>query len=414
MTIKQTQTKLFDFSDVGLDFCVGSKNLFPDRFKKMLALGYNVQTVSSVAVSGSQVTFTYGVSHGYAADRVLKVNSGALASINGGEFWIDSVTTNTLTITLDDAQISITGNFTTHVAPLGWSLEYENANIHVYKFKSLDETDLYIRLCFENNSTRRSCISPCIGKSFNPSTGLIDDLNALQSTASITSPEVFSWDFTDERNSTYNNYSYSQGYSNFGAAKVVGSKYHFLIASWQSQSTWRSSVNGFLPQTNQHPILNYPVLIGFRSANGTSTRSGYGQAYSYDMANATGYGDAWVGNHRVNFSNQKLSASNTKIVDTNVANSSFYPEEIENFNTTTAHNMSVYLASSLQFVGFVNGGMYQCRYSSSNTPPNTYHTSPSLTTDIDLSTSVVMHLMAEGTNSTAAYFAIPIEEIKIA
>ena len=70
--MKQTQTKLFDFSDIGLDFCAGSKNLFPDRFKKILAQGYNTQTVASVGVVGNQVTLTYGVSHGYVADRVLK------------------------------------------------------------------------------------------------------------------------------------------------------------------------------------------------------------------------------------------------------------------------------------------------------------------------------------------------------
>src|SRR5690606_35768536 len=103
MTMKQTQTKLFDFSDAGLDFSAGSKNLFPDRFKKMLSLGYNVQTVTSVAVAGNQVTFTYGGTHGYAADRVLKVDSGPLSLINEGEFWIDAVTTNTVTMTIDDA-----------------------------------------------------------------------------------------------------------------------------------------------------------------------------------------------------------------------------------------------------------------------------------------------------------------------
>jgi hypothetical protein len=47
--MKQTQTKMFDFADVGLDFCSGSKNLFPDRFKKMLSQGYNEQTVASVS-----------------------------------------------------------------------------------------------------------------------------------------------------------------------------------------------------------------------------------------------------------------------------------------------------------------------------------------------------------------------------
>jgi len=63
MVMKQTQTKMFDFADIGLDFSAGSKSLFPDRFKKMLAQGYNTQTVSSVTVEGNQVTLNYGGSH---------------------------------------------------------------------------------------------------------------------------------------------------------------------------------------------------------------------------------------------------------------------------------------------------------------------------------------------------------------
>ena len=130
--MKQTQTKVFEFSDTGLDFCSGSKNLFPDRFKKMLALGFNEQTVSSVTVLGSEVTLTYAAAHGYVADRVLKVDSGDLAAINGGEFWIDSITTNTVTFTLDEIIPPVSGRFTTRSASLGWDLVYENGSVHIY------------------------------------------------------------------------------------------------------------------------------------------------------------------------------------------------------------------------------------------------------------------------------------------
>ena len=412
--MKQTQTKLFDFSDVGLDFCAGSKNLFPDRFKKMLALGYNEWTVSSVAVVGNQVTLSYGVSHGYVADRVLKVNAPELLSINDGEFVIDSVTENSVTMTIDGAPASIAGNFTTKVASLGWSLEYENANIHVYKFKHIDDTDRYIRLCYESNAAYRTVISPCIGKSFYAVTGIIDDPDCLQSTKNVSNPAVFSWDFTDTRSSSHNTSTYSQGYSSFGEFKVIGSLYHFLALNWQSTSTWRAAINGFVPQSSTHDKLNYPVLIGWCSANGNSTRSGYGQAYTYGASSTTGYGDAYVGNYRVDLnSNPGLSGSNYKLVDTNYAYSSFYQSELEEFNTTSAIPLGVQLHSTRQFVGYCYG-MYLCRYSSSNTPPNTHTSSPSITSDIDLASKVIIHLISEGSNATAAYFAMPLEEIKIA
>lgn len=412
--MKQTQTKLFDFSDVGLDFCSGSKNLFPDRFKKMLALGYNEWTVSSVAVVGNQVTFTYGGTHGYVADRVLKVSAPELLSINGGEFVIDSVTENTVTMTIDTAPISIAGGFTTIVASLGWDLVYENSNVHIYKFKHIDDTERYIRLCYESNAAYRTTISPCIGKSFDAVTGIIDDPNCLQSTKDVSNPAVFSWDFTDGRSSSYNTWTYSQGYSNFGEFKVVGSLYHFLALNWQSTSTWRSAINGFAPQSSTHDKLNYPVLIGWRSANGNSTRSAYGQAYSYGASSTTGYGDAYVGNYRVDLNHDtNLSGSSYKLADTNYAYSSFYQSELEGFNTTSATPLGVQLHSTRQFVGYCYG-MYLCRYSSSNTPPNTPTSSPSITSDIDLSSKVIIHLISEGSNTTAAYFAIPLEEIKIA
>lgn len=412
--MKQTQTKLFDFSDVGLDFCAGSKTLFPDRFKRILALGYNLQTVASVSVAGNQVTFEYGVSHGYVADRVLKVTSGPLAAIHGGEFVIDSVAATSLTVTIDDAPISIAGGFTTIVAPLGWELVYEQLNIHIYKFKHLDETDFYIRLCFENNSARRSNISPCIGKSYDVITGNINDPNCLQSTKNIASPEKFSWDFTDSRTASYDNYSFSQGYSIFGEFKIIGSKYHFLALNWQSTSSWRASVNGFLPHSNSHEKLKYPVLIGWKSSNGDATRSAYGQAYQYSVSSVTGYGEAWVGNYKVDFNNNtNLSVSNYKLVDTNNAYNSFYPSSIEDFNTTSAYPIAVQLQETRQFMGYCYGA-YLCRYSNTNTPANTHTTSPSITSDIDLASTILIHPMVEGSSSIATYIAAPLEEIKIA
>ncbi|MEG2569456.1 MAG: hypothetical protein RSA84_24925, partial [Acinetobacter sp.] len=187
MAMKQTQTKLFSFGDTDLDFSVVSKTFFPDRFKKMLVLGYNQQTVASVSVSGNQVTLNYGVTHGYTTDRVLKVNSGALAAINGGEFWVDAVTATSLTMTIDAAPISITGGFVTKIAPLGWQLVYEQSNIHVYKFKHIDNTDMYLRLCFQDQAARRNCISPCIGKTFDSTSGAITDSNALSDNTTLIS-----------------------------------------------------------------------------------------------------------------------------------------------------------------------------------------------------------------------------------
>lgn len=401
MAMKQTQTKLFDFSDTGLDFSAGSKNLFPDRFKKMLSLGYNEQTVSSVAVAGNQVTLTYGGAHGYVADRVIKVSSGVLSIINNGEFWVDSVTINTVTITIDDAPTSVAAGFTTKVASLGWSLEYENANIHVYKFKALDESSLYLRLCFQNQSSGRNCIAPCIGKSFNPATGFITDpLSLIETRELITPHDGFKWEFGFWANSVYDNYNHSQGVAQFARGLIIGSMYHFISMHTSGGGEIQGRVIGFVPTSCfDYQALKYPVMIGESYAS-------TGNGPNYMGSN----GRAFVGNVRVIFDVSPLN-DNT-LFTLPQALSSFLNQDT--FNTTTAAPISVYEQGTKQLLGMVSGGLYVCKYASTNYPAKNA-TSPTITYDIDLNYICPIHYFNAGTADTAYVFlTAPVEEIKVA
>ena len=404
MTMKQTQTKMFDFADVGLDFCSGSKNLFPDRFKKMLSQGYNEQTVASVSVTGNQVTLNYGVAHGYAADRVLKINSGPLAVSNSGEYWIDAVTTTSLTMTIDAAPVSIAGGFSTKIASLGYALEYENSNIQVYKFKSLDESDLFLRLCFQDQSGRRNCISPCVGKSFDIATGFITDVYAYAENIQIQSPNTgFKWEFGFWNNTTYNNYTYTQGFSQYGRACVVGSQYHllFLFNALNEQPR----INGLVPTyCHAYELLSYPVLIGETYGNITSIGS------NYQGENARAY----VGNIRVALSQDPGNAGNG-LFRMPSASSSYLPTKIDSFSTTTCAPLHIYEYPTLQHLGVVIGGLYSAMYGTANTPSTSYGIQPSVTVDIDLNSLIILHYISAGTSTSSfAFLAAPVEEIKIA
>lgn len=404
MAMKQTQTKLFDFSDVGLDFCVGSKNLFPDRFKKMLSLGYNEQTVSSVAIAGNQVTLTYGGAHGYAQDRVLKVDSGTLASINDGEFWIDSVTTNTVTFTLDDAPTSVASGFTTRIAPLGWELVYEQANIHVYKFKHIDDTDMFLRLCFQNTSNRRNHVTPCVGNNYDSETGFITDENSWSSVRGVASPQYIQWEFGGQATTIHNDYSYTQGYSSYGLAKMVGSKYHCVFMTNAFSSTYSGRINGILPiSTLAYEQLNRPLLIA------ESYQSLTGQGHSNQGVNAL----ASVGSRRVTFSPYFADSMLINAPVNTSSGSSFLPNEIDALQTTTAMPIPIYLFNERHQVGYVAAGLYLCSYSSSNAPSTAVTASPSLTKDIDLNNDCVLHYLSRGNGSgLQAYFIAPVEEVK--
>ncbi|NNH01677.1 hypothetical protein [Acinetobacter sp. ANC 5414] len=403
--MKQTQTKLFDFSDAGLDFSAGSKNLFPDRFKKMLALGYNEQTVLSVTVLGNQVTFTYGGVHGYVTDRVLKIDSGSLSLINEGEFWIDSVTTNTVTFTLDDAPISITGGFTTRIAPLGWSLEYESGNIQLYKLKNMDETDLFLRLCFQNLSSGRNCISPCLGKTANLTTGEITDIYAFNANKSIESPTSVAagnrWEFSGYNSSTYDNYTYSQGASMFGVGIVVGSLYHFISVTNNFNSNGRGFVNGFLPCfTHNYDAIKLPLLIMHYNTN----------TGGLNLTTILSNVQPFIGNTRCVFHpNTGVSG----VFSTPQAANSF--TDLDGFNTTTCEPISIYEETTRQHIGYISGGMYVAKYASANAPTLTIAASPSFSMDIDLNSKIVLHYISNSANaSSAVFFAIPVEPIKYA
>lgn len=405
--MKQTQTKLFDFSDFGLGFCAGSKNLFPDRFKKILAQGYNTQTVASVDVVGNQVTLIYGVSHGYAADRVLKVNSGALASINGGEFWIDSVTTNTLTFTFDDAPISITGNFTTHIASLGWQLVYENTNIHVYRFKHIDDTDMYARFCFQNQIARRNCISPCVGKAFDVTTGFITDENALTINTDIATPGTgFKWEFQTVAAATHDNYTYSQGYATYGRAMVIGSLYHFVMLTNGDTGTRRSMTNGILPAAClNYEKLKYPLLMGYTYGSITA---------AFDIYEAR-VQRAYVSSISVVFDAFAVQSS-SYLIGVNLCKNNYVSAEIDNFNTTTAEPLSIYEDATGQRLGVLYGA-YKLQVASISLYPTGFQQTPSMTVDIDFEHSVLIHSGGSNTSSEGnnAYFlAYAVEEIKIA
>lgn len=408
MVMKQTQTKLFDFADVGLDFCSGSKNLFPDRFKKMLSQGYNEQTVASVSVTGSQVTLNYGVAHGYAADRVLKISSGPLTAINGGEFWIDAVTTTSLTMTIDAAPVSIAGGFVTKIASLGWVLVYEQANIQVYKFKHIDDTDMYARLCFQNaTDTGRNCIAVGIGRTVDLALGYIADPNCmtdLATCATVTgATSNIRWDFTSSTARTFDNYTYSQGFATFGKGMVVGSYYHFALMYSQASSAAYghfAAVSAIMPFQSSYDILNYPLLLAQDNGAATTTTSGQLSAMR-----------AYLSINRMN-----LSGNSSELLDRNNAISSFLPPTIENFNTTTCQPVAVFTYSERQFVGYAIG-LYQVLYNFSNSPAPKKEDFPALISEIDFSNYVAVHFIRSTNSSSpsgAAWLSLPVEEIKIA
>lgn len=411
MPMKQTQTKLFEFSDTGLDFCAGSKNLFPDRFKKMLSLGYNVQTVTSVAVAGNQVTFTYGGAHGYVADRVLKVDSGDLSLVNAGEFWIDSVTTNTVTMTIEGTPPSVTNGFTTRIAPLGWSLEYESAQVQMYKMKYLDDRDLYVRFVFPVVGNFKNTMNVCVGKTADLSLGVITDDKAYWGTRNNTSIVTgFQWMFTTETRNTHDNYTYTQGQTTYGKGVVVGSAYHLTILTSIQASGAYGRLHAILPFASQnYDRIDYPVVIGRYSTTAENSSS---SADDPQFANiAASYSHAYIGNRPVAFA---PGNSNSLFIDGFMSVASFLPTEIESFNTVIAKTIQIYDGPTRQYLGNISGGVYQANFSSGTLPGVAKTAIPQQLNDADNNSICMLQpVWRENTTNVMAFFVVPVEEIKI-
>ncbi|AWL29344.1 hypothetical protein DJ533_12570 [Acinetobacter defluvii] len=403
---KQTQTKLFDFSDVGLDFCAGSKNLFPDRFKKMLAQGYNEKTANSVTISGSTITLTFGVTHGYVADRVLQVT--AAGGFNK-EVYIDSVTENAVTCTvLDGVTSGLTGTVTTKIASLGWEIVYEQAHIHIYKFKHIDDTDMYARLCFQNATAagNRNCIAVGIGRTVDLALGHITDPNCMPDLATCATvadaTSNLRWDFTNSTAATFNNYTYSQGFSTFGQGKIVGSPYHLIAMYRLSSGSGLNAFCGVVPFISSYENINYPALLC--SNNGAATT-----AASYQI----GAGRILVGKI---LCGTAYTSSNGTIYPTNTMASSFLSNKVDGFNTTTCEPYRLYEDETNQFLGCFAGGIFHVLYGSSDRPNiQNESESPTLTLDIDFKNLVFIQGISSGGSSSIPrhYIAVPVEEIKI-
>jgi len=396
--VKQTQTKMFNFSDTDLDFCAGSKAKFPNVFKKMLSTGFNEKTVSSVTVEGNQVTFKYGVLHGYAIGRVLRVNNPSIQ----GEYVIDSVTDTTVTITIENPP-ALSGGFTTKVASLGYELVFESGSVHLYKFKDLDESDLYLRLVFAaTDGYSRNYIAPCIGRAADIATGAITDEESLTENRSIVSPgSALKWEFTSANNATYNTYTYTQGVSAFGQGVVVGSKYHLAILSNLQSGGMTGIVNGFFPVVTTYDTTKLPVIMGK-----VYTASGYGES----QALTTNY-SAYIGN--ISVALDQNNSTSTSVFNEKQAATSLLPTTIDNFNTTTARPLSIYERTTRQHLGFVSGGTYIAQYGSTNTPPTTFGSNIIETMDIDFESKCYIQHMARSNGADYAVFLVfPVEEIK--
>ena len=343
--VMRTDVKRFNAADVGL-----SANMYRGTlltfFKAILATGYNSKVANITSVNGNVVTLDYGVPHGYALHRVLKISGNP--SLNG-EHVATSITTNTLTIELEDT-VTITGTVTTQVAPLGFEQVYESANVAIYKFNYKGK-EKYLRLY--ETPAYNAYINPSVGDGFNFNNGTLT--GGIYPTTNISSQNPYRWDFNSIPNGVP-----------FELPSIFGTSEGFLLVGQMLGNARQTYIYGILPWHTVFDKLKTPILICFEitsysTSNGANldTRNFYlpfiGRVHSQFNEFST---------NNIGFSSGAL----TSPVGSSI------PDTIVGFNAVSYGSLVIQQYQTNQILGIANG-LHSCltnATSANNTPSGVF------------------------------------------
>lgn len=134
--------------------------------------GFNIQTVSSVTINGSDIILTFGLPHGYALKQKITV-SGSDDPLLNGSHRIISLTTDTVTLKISGVT-NTAGIVKTKVSPLGFESVIGTSKPLIRGYRSKDPTStktvLHLDMSYPEgagyNATspaRRAMVTACTG-----------------------------------------------------------------------------------------------------------------------------------------------------------------------------------------------------------------------------------------------------------
>ncbi|MGO3642351.1 MAG: hypothetical protein ACTJFK_10345, partial [Psychrobacter sp.] len=134
--------------------------------------GFNIQTVLSVTINGSDIILTFGLPHGYALRQKITV-SGSNDPLLNGSHRIISLTTDTVTLKISGVT-NTTGIVKTKVSPLDFESVIGNSKPLVRGYRSKDPTStktvLHLDMSYPEGAgysttspARRAMVTACTG-----------------------------------------------------------------------------------------------------------------------------------------------------------------------------------------------------------------------------------------------------------
>lgn len=322
----RTDVKRFNAADVGL-----SANMYRGTlltfFKAILTTGYNSKVANITNVNGNIITLDYGVPHGYALHRILKISGNPLLN---GEHAVTSINTNTLTIELEST-VTISGTITTQVAPLGFELVYEATNVAIYRFNYKGK-EKYLRLYETPNYN--AYINPSVGDGFDVNSGTLT--GDIYPTSSISTQNPYRWDFNSSPTGVP-----------FELPSIFGTSEGFVLIGQMLSSARQTYIHGILPWHTVFDKLKTPILI-------CAEISSYSTSHGSNIDSRNFYLPI-IGKVHSQF--QESTTSNTGFSDaaltSPVGNS--IPNTILGFNAVSYGSLVIQQQQTNQILGIANG-----------------------------------------------------------
>lgn len=218
----------------------GSEGQLLSVLDAALVNGFNIQTVSSVSISGSKVTLEFGVNHGFMPRQKISISGSDDPLLNGSHRVVDA-TINSVVIVVSGVSIA-TGVVKAKVAPLGFESLFGSTNPLKRAYRSTDLTStrtvLYLDMALPDNHgyssldpVKRAMVTLCgdmqtLGIPINSYTASINnyDINVNGS--------MF---WHQARDNSKTRATTSSENSNW---VIVGnSKYFYLFQRWQTTNT---------------------------------------------------------------------------------------------------------------------------------------------------------------------------------
>lgn len=124
--------------------------------KAILVTGFGTRSLASAVYDSEAgtITLTLSSGHAYLKDSIIEVSGANEAGFNG-EFRVQSITTNTVVVWLDNGTpgaASATGDLAIKIPSLGWEVLFEDAANYKIIFGRTDENATPIKLMVDNSA----------------------------------------------------------------------------------------------------------------------------------------------------------------------------------------------------------------------------------------------------------------------